>query len=316
MTMVASLVLSLSGCKKKPTVKGQTLKIAFSSAPDGIDVVGYKVAEILKAEGINVEYMYADGGPKAVQALLAGQAEVVATSLEDIVNAGLYGFALNRPKNLYTLVGSKSIKTLEDLKGKNLGAADPGSIANIIADAIFTKHNIPLDAVKRIQIGGNSARSSALLAGKVDAVWVYGGNYLKLRREGFTTLTTLVADYPGVHDDMWAAKKEWLDAHPDLAVAICKAQIAAAKWFKDKPDEWLALAKSKVEALDEVDAKELYNVLKENDMYPVDGLLTMETIKTTADFLIKAQSIPDKPVETWATDKYMNQARKELGITK
>ena len=73
---------------------------------------------------------------------MAGQADVAANSLEDISNANLIAFALSRPKNLYTIVGKKGFTKVEDIRSGKLGAADPGSIANTIAEKIFEKHGI------------------------------------------------------------------------------------------------------------------------------------------------------------------------------
>jgi NitT/TauT family transport system substrate-binding protein len=317
MMLIIVMFVPVAGCSKKPSVKGKTLRMAFSSAPEAIDVVGYKTAEILKEQGINVQVIMCDGGPKATQAILAGQADIASNTLNHILNSKMLAFALCRPKNMYTLVGAKDMKTIEDLKGKTLGAADPGSIANIIADNVFDKRKIPRDSVRRLQIGGNGARAAALLAGKVSGVWVYGGNHIKLRLQGYPTLAAVATDFPDICDDMWGATPEWLKKNEDLAVAVAKAQLQAAKWFKDKPDEWLAMALAKVEGLDKTVAQELYKALKEVDMYPLDGLLSAQSLQTTLNFLSQDGSIPkDTKIESFATLKYMDQARKEMAGTK
>jgi len=312
--LVVAFLLPVAGCKKD-TTKDKILRVAFSAAPDAIDVVGYKMIEILKARGINAEAIYCDGGPKAIQALLAGQADVACNSLEDIVNANMVAFALQRPKNMYSMVGRKDMTTVEQIKGGKIGAADPGSIANTIAERIFENHGLKKEDVTWMQIGGNKARAAALLAGNADAVFVYGGNYLILRAEGYPTLTTMQAEFPGLHDDMWCSERAWLDENGDVAQAICEAQIEAAKWFHEDKAGWLALCKERVEGLDEAVALQLYDVMTEMDMYPLDGLMTLETCATTSAFLITAGVIPDIPVSQWADLQYMEKAREKLGIT-
>jgi ABC-type nitrate/sulfonate/bicarbonate transport system substrate-binding protein len=313
--MVAvTLVLPVTGCKKE-TVKGKTLGVAFSASPDPVDIVGYKMMDILRTKGINVKVVFCDGGPKAVQAMLAGQADIAANSLEDICNAGLMAFGLSRPKNVYAMVGRKDMTKVEDIKGGKLGAADPGSIANTIAEKIFEKHGVAKEDLTWMQIGGNKARAAALLAGNADAVFVYGGNYLRLRAEGYPTITTMQEEFPGMHDDMWCTTKEWLAKNEALAVEICKAQIEAARWFHESKAAWMALGKEKIEGFDEVIAGQLYDVLDEMNMYPEDGLMTAQTLQTTADFLTAAGVIPQQPISNWSSMKYMDQARKDLGIT-
>ncbi len=313
--IVASVLVPVVGCKKDE-VKGKALKVAFSASPDAIDVVGYKMMDILKSEGINIDYGFFDGGAKAIQAMLAGQVDVAASSIEDIVITNMTVFALNRPKNIYAMVGAPGMTKVEDIKGKKLGAADPDSIANVIATAIFDKHGIKHEDLTWVQIGGSGARTSALLAGKVDAVFVYGGKHIQLKEAGYPTLTTMPQEFPGLHDDMWCSTKEWLAANEPLAVAFAKAQLEAAKWFHENKAEWMALAKEKVEGLDDKVAEETYALFTEMDMYPLDGLMTNESLQTTANFVIQAGIIDNVPLEQWATTKYMDQAREELGITK
>ncbi len=307
-------IFSVAGCRRSANVKGKTLRVVFSAAPDAIDTFGYRMVDILREQGIDVKVTLADGGSKAVQAILAGQADIGASQLDDVINGGLVAFALSRPKNTYAMVVQKNIKTMADLKGKVIGEADPGSAVNVISDAVMEKNGLPASQVKHVSIGGNGARAAALVAGKVDAIWTYGSNYLKLRAAGFPTLTTVPKELPGIHDDMWCAKKEWLDKNGDLAVAVAKAQLQAAKWFREKPEEWLKLAAEKVDGLDQNVAKELYTVLKDMDAYPLNGLMTADTVMDTFNFLSKAGAVPNKPMDSWATLKYMDQARKELGI--
>jgi ABC-type nitrate/sulfonate/bicarbonate transport system substrate-binding protein len=311
--LVAALLVPVAGCKKD-TVKGKTLRVAFSATPDAIDVVGYKMLQILESKGIKTEAVFCDGGPKAVQALLAKQADVACSSLEDIVNANLMAFALQRPKNLYAMVGRKDMTQVEDIVGGKVGAADPGSIANVIAERIFGNHGISKDQVTWMQIGGNKARAAALLAGNADAVFVYGGNYLILRAEGYPTITTMQSEFPGMHDDMWCSTKEWLPENETMAIEICKAQLEAAKWFREDKAGWLALAKEKVEGLEETIALQLYDVMLEMDMFPLNGLVSVESLTTTADFLSAAGVFPQQPISNWSDLKYMEEARKQLGI--
>jgi len=318
--LIVTLVLIISltsvftavGCKKE-TVVGTTLRVAFSAAPDAIDVVGYKTMEILKGEGVTVDVMFLDGGQKAVMAILANQVDVAAAAIDGVVLAQMMTFALSRPRNLYAMVGSKDMTKVEDIRGRVIGAPDPGSVATSFEDAIFAKYGIAKESYSRLQIGGAGARTQALLAGRVDAVFVYGGKHVTLKKAGYPTLTTVNAEFPGMHDDMWSSTKTWLENNELLAVAICRAQIQAARWFHEKPDEWLAMALERAE-IEEADARELYALLLEMDMYPVDGLMTMETLRTTADFFVATDTIPDVPIEQWATVKYMDKAREELGI--
>lgn len=296
------------GTSEKP------LRAVFSSAPEAINMVGIKMLKILEEDGVDVKISYLDGGAKAVQAVLAGQADIASNAIDDTINSGLKAFALSRPKNMYAVVGQPGLDSLDDVPGKTLGAADVGSVANVFAEAVFEKHGIDRDSLTWAQIGGTTERASALLSGKVDLALVYGDQHVSLMNEGFETVAYVADEFPGLHDDLWIAEPEWLEANEDLAVALAEAQLKAAKWFHENPDEFVELSVEVVDGLEESVARQFYDLAKSIDMYPVDGLMTEESLTNTYQLFLDAGAVEETDIDKWTTTEYLDQARESLGI--
>jgi len=318
MALLLSAILMLAACSSnqagEPGGDGESKKVrmVFSSSPGAINIVGLKMTDILKDEGYDVDVSYLDGGAKAVQAVLAGQADVASNAIDDTINSGLVAFALSRPKNMYALVGKPGLKTLDQVPGHTLGAADTGSVANVFAEAIFEKNGIDKDSVTWAQIGGGSERTSALLSGKVDMAFVYGDQHISLMNEGYETITYVADELPGLHDDLWVTTPQWLEANPDTAVAIAKAQLKAAEWFHNNPDEFVEYAVANVEGLEPDVAKQFYDLASEIDMYPLDGLMTKDSLQQTYDLFLNAGAVEETDMDSWATTKYLDEARASM----
>lgn len=302
------------GASSYDQIEGEQVRLAFSSLPSAIDIVGVKVVEILREHGAEVEVINLDGGARAVQAVVGGRADVASNALDDAINGGLTAFALNRPKNMYAMIAKPGIDSVEDLEGVTIGVGEPGAVQNVLSEAILEKYGIPLDAVTFANIGGSGERTTALLSGRVDATMVYGDHHVRLLNEGFQTVTTASEEFPGLHDDMFVARREWLEENPELATALARAQLEAAQWFNEAPEDWAALAVDNVDGLDEDVAMQFYDLAASMDMYPLDGLMSEDSLMQTYEMLLSSGAIEETPFDEWATVEYLNAARRELGL--
>jgi ABC-type nitrate/sulfonate/bicarbonate transport system substrate-binding protein len=62
-----------------------------------------------------------------------------------------------------------SIGKVEDLKGKTIAVAAPGSLPNLLVNAILDQNNIPQADVRFANLGGDLDRFKAVVAGVADA---------------------------------------------------------------------------------------------------------------------------------------------------
>lgn len=322
--ILSAVAMLLSGCAAPAAdpdngdangdIAGQSIRVAWNAAATASDVVGMKAMELLREQGVEVEESYFDGAAQSTQTVLAGRADIATNPLDDVINAGLIAFGLNRPRNTYALIATPEIKSLQDLVGTVVAGGEAGATQNVLTEAILVKHGMSIDDITLANIGGASERTNALLSGRVDATMVYGDNHMRLMEAGMNTITSAAEEFPGLHDGMFAATPEWLEEHGDLAIAITTAQIEAARWFHESPDEWLELAMERVETMDEGIARSFYDYAVEIDMYPLDGMLSEQSLLETYEMLLTFGAVEEAELADFGTVEYINAARAALGI--
>jgi ABC-type nitrate/sulfonate/bicarbonate transport system substrate-binding protein len=191
--------------------------------------------------GLDVDLKFIAGTP-AIAALVAGDAGMVNSSLEQLMTAAskdgslvIVGSSLN--KGTFALMARKDIASVKDLKGKRiavgqLGDAPYGYVIALLKNAGLTQRD-----VQWVAVGTDvSGRAAALEAGRADATMLTAPAYFKLEDAGYKTLANLAE-----HDDIFAAtgyllKKSQIQVNPKLPELLIKAQAEAIKRFYDDKD--------------------------------------------------------------------------------
>jgi ABC-type nitrate/sulfonate/bicarbonate transport system substrate-binding protein len=141
--------------------------VDFSSA----DVAYF--AQLMKKNGINVNFQLISNAATALRTVIAGQADLfigsLPTAILAVVNGGanIKVIAANDQASDYVLVAQKGV-TLQNLAGKTLAIDTPGSAGHLIAKIGLQKAGADPDAPRYVTIGGSSARLTAILSGRVD----------------------------------------------------------------------------------------------------------------------------------------------------
>jgi ABC-type nitrate/sulfonate/bicarbonate transport system substrate-binding protein len=139
----------------------------FSSA----DVAFF--ANLMKKNGINVNFQLISSASTALRTVIAGQADLFVGSLPTAILAVVNGganikiIAANDQATDYVLVAKKDV-TMSNLSGKTLAIDTPGSAGHIISRIAIQKGGGDPDAPRYVTIGGSSARLTAILGGRVD----------------------------------------------------------------------------------------------------------------------------------------------------
>lgn len=74
----------------------------------------------------------------------------------------------------YHIFARESVKSIQDMRGKTIAIAAPGSAPDMVARAIFDFYKVPNDEVKFANVGGDADRYRAVSQGVVDATVVSG----------------------------------------------------------------------------------------------------------------------------------------------
>jgi NitT/TauT family transport system substrate-binding protein len=154
-------------------------------------------AKIFEKHGLDVELRFAAGGPVAVSALLAGEAQAAVMAGPASVSATLGGadtvviMALVNTMD-HRMFARKPIKKPDDLRGKKLAVVRYGSADDFAARYTLTHWGLtPGRDVAILQMGTQATRLNALRAGTVDATLLQPPLSALARKDGFSEIATL-----------------------------------------------------------------------------------------------------------------------------
>jgi NitT/TauT family transport system substrate-binding protein len=124
--------------------------------------------------GLKLEIVALKNGATAHKALLAGELDSIESSPGAAILAGAHGADIrivgcDWPGVPHGLMVRSSITKVEDLKGKTVAVASPGSLPNLLIDAILKKYQIAPSEVRFANLGGDLDRFKAVVAGVADA---------------------------------------------------------------------------------------------------------------------------------------------------
>jgi NitT/TauT family transport system substrate-binding protein len=124
--------------------------------------------------GLKVEIVSLKNGATAHKALLAGELDSIESSPGAAILAGAHGadikiLGCDWPGVPHGLMVRSGIGKVEDLKGKTIAVAAPGSLPNLLVNAILDQNKIPQADVRFANLGGDLDRFKAVVAGVADA---------------------------------------------------------------------------------------------------------------------------------------------------
>nr|WP_306888422.1 ABC transporter substrate-binding protein [Ancylobacter amanitiformis] len=208
-----------------------------------------------KDEGLNVEINDFGGGAKSLQALIGGSVDGVTGAFEHtirmqqkkqdiraVIDLGRYpGIVLAVRKS-----EADKIKTVADLKGKNIGVTAPGSSTHILVQYAFAKAGLKPDDASFIGVGGGASGVAAMQKGEIDAISHLDPVISKLDDLGLINVmidTRTTEGTEKLFGGMNPAavlyfKESFIEANPKTVQALTNAFYRTLKWLeKATPDE-------------------------------------------------------------------------------
>lgn len=254
-------------------------------------------------EGLNVEIQDLPGGSKNVQAMLGGSADIIGAVYEHTLWLAAEGratrcFALfiNRPGLMLVVAppARSSVKTIADLRGRNVGVATPGSQSHFFVNYLLERNGVPSAAISAVGIGMGAAAVAAIERGKIDAAAITGSAIAVLQRrhpdlsilangctaEGVKELFGLDS-YP-THGLL--APDAWLKQNPETARKLVKAVQRANRWVREHSPEQI-LEKLPSEYRMEDAAADIDAIRMTLPMLSTDGQITRESAEAVRKVL-------------------------------
>jgi NitT/TauT family transport system substrate-binding protein len=124
--------------------------------------------------GLKVEILQIKAGATLMKALIAGEIDSVDMGAAESIVAGVRGTGVKIvgctwPGVPQVVLAKNDIKSLADLKGKNVAISSPGSLPDLLFRGMLEVANVPFNEVKLAQQGADLDRYKSLIAGITDA---------------------------------------------------------------------------------------------------------------------------------------------------
>jgi ABC-type nitrate/sulfonate/bicarbonate transport system substrate-binding protein len=202
-------------------------------------------------ENIDIEFVEFQAGGPMLKALIAGELDLAESGFGPLPPAVAQGAEIKlvgaaKPGLNFALYTKRDINQLEDLYGKTVGIADPGSFVHLLMIALMEARGLNPDRLNYANIGSSPAIFRAVLAGKVDAGpstidWVP-----EARRAPDVKVLLYFHEYlPKYLRTMLMARNRDIQERPDVLVRAMAAWARSFRYSIDHRDEWVALAEAK-----------------------------------------------------------------------
>lgn len=226
--LLAWLIGSLN-CVEVAGAKPLTLAYQTPTLGSNLPIFVAMELGLFAAENLEVKTVFIQGGPTAMAALLGGDVDYVKVAGVPAVRAIAQGTPLViaggfQPYIDYTLIGSKKITNLNDLRGKIVGVTGAGGIAEFATVEGLARKGLVRDRDYKILYGaGNSpARAQALDAGRIQAAPFSFVERLDLEQRGFPVLFDIGTVMPKFPFVVLLTSKRKAETAPDEIVTFLK----------------------------------------------------------------------------------------------
>ena len=191
-----------------------------------------------RGQGLQVEPILIRGGPAAIAALAAGEvdfasiggAQAVFRSKARGLDLSIIG-CISHTTN-YILLGDRQTRTVEDLKGKNIGITGAGTYSEFAVRAFLKKNNIdPAKDVTLRAIGGTVLRAAAIQKGIIAAAPFSTEDAVRLMRSGYSVISNMNESL-GIPQNILVTRNEVLEKLPDTTKRMLKAYIMGIQLAK------------------------------------------------------------------------------------
>lgn len=268
--------------------------------------------------GINVDIVTTGASARSAQQVAAGVINVGSSSIVDTFRAvdgggELKVFLNSQAVGTHSLIGGKTIKTIQDLKGKRVMTGGQKDITNLWWNA--TARHFGLDPAKDVELlfsGSTANRLAALMAGGVEASVISPPQSFKAFEDGYTDLGP-VAPYMGEFPMMvWHVNTRWAQANPAAVTGFARAHNRAAAYMADpanRRETSEILAKATNSGLE--DALKTWDLTQKVKAYSPTGEIPPAVIQRVIEVLVADGDLksPVKPAEAFYDDRYVRAAR-------
>lgn len=290
--------LILVACGENTTKALKEVNITYSRGPGFVPVIinheKHFFSNDFALQNIKVNYFNFTSGMQQMNAIaaqsidfssvLSGAAAIIGAA--NGVDFKILGIVARAPKSFKIMTMNTNIHSLDDLKGKKIGAVKGTTLHQLLL-ATLKQQNLTIDDVEFISMKSAEALTS-MIDGEIDAAVLVGATALAAEEQGATTLSTGEGLIDGAV--VMGVRGDFLKKYPKAVDTFLKAHEESVQFISKNPEE-----------ANEIVAKEMKLPLKAiqqlNALYDFNPKITEEDIvnlNNTQNFLFEAGLIQKK----------------------
>lgn len=234
-TMGLAVAMALAA----PALAQKKIRFAYPSSADMGDIPSLVAWEQLKKQGIEVVPMYFPRTDLAVQAVVAGEADIGTAAGIAVVKAVESGMNLRvigeQVRNEWQLVTPVAIKEPKQLDGKRVGYHAPLTVTEALVKWMAQYYKIKPDW---LIIPGSDVRAEAIMRGQLDATPAEIGdvlNILNAKPGQFHVLISYAKIFPQLIGSMYFGRADYLKKESAAIDSVMEAVLRAYRGAEDRP---------------------------------------------------------------------------------
>jgi len=235
-------------------------------------------------------------GALAHKALLAGEVDSIESSPGAAILAGARGadikiIGCDWPGVPHGLMVKSTIAKVEDLKGKTIAVAAPGSLPNLLINAILEQHKMPASDVRFANLGGDLDRYKAVTAGIADA-GIVAAEFMAVAPKDVKMLVYGHDVLPNYVRLCLSMTGKTIATRRADAIGFVAAQMEALKFAVSHRDETIRLTQSAIHAKPD-DARPAYAFDDAINRHAIDPSVTLpiDKLNWMQNELVKAGNL-------------------------
>ena len=205
--------------------------------------------DYFKAEGLDVEISDFAAGPRALQAVAGGSADVVSGAYEHTIhlqgrNQLFQCFVVQgRAPQIAFGVSTKGMpgyRTVADLRGRRIGVEAPGSTTNMVASMVLARAGLKASDVSFVGVGSSLAALASLRTAQVDAMCNTDPVMTMLEQKSDVRIISDTRTLKGTQEVFGGpmpaaclyAPIEFVQKNPNTCQALAYAIVHGLKWLQ------------------------------------------------------------------------------------
>jgi ABC-type nitrate/sulfonate/bicarbonate transport system substrate-binding protein len=248
----------------EPSHAVENVRVAYPSI--NVSVFCLMIAQkegYLKEEGLHVELL-SIRGEIAIRTTLAGEVDFF-TNAGSALAAAVRSVPVKivtvfQDKPSWDLIAQPEIKSISELRGKNIAIMSPEGSLAIVSREILRRNGLdPAKDVNLVVMGGDSIRMPALQTRSIQATLFNTGMSIQAQKEGFSKLAS-ASEYANLIEGGLATANDKIKQNPDRLFRFIRAALKGIHFFVSKPEQALKYMTDGLRMKDRDLAKAIYDI--------------------------------------------------------